>query len=312
MRNARRIRLTAFGGLIAPALLCCGLAAAHVDGTPQVRAAGGMPLLFVAQGYQVLAYAQRARYPSPLYGIEHGVVSPNGIATDASQNLYVTNANQTVAVYPRGKVNPIKTYYAGLTSPGCIAIGPDGSLYVCNAVASSGQPAGVIVYPPGHMQPTKTLSYSPFEYLEGVAVDAASNVYVSGYGSKSGVIEFPAGSLVAKDLGLAVNGPVGIAVAANGALVVSDFSSEYRSGEVKVFPPGSTKASLIFGRTGSAAQICFSSDGHELFVGDQGNNVVEAYRYPSGALVNIFSRGIATPNAVAADPPAPPGAPFMR
>lgn len=101
-----------------------------------------------------------------------------------------------------------------------------------------------------------------------------------------------------------------MAVAGDGALVVSDYSGH--SGEVKVFPPGTTVPSHVFGRTGSPALIAFSTDGTVLFVADGDTNVVEGYRYPRGGLIKIFAGGMLGPIAVAASPPAPLGPPFSR
>jgi hypothetical protein len=316
MRSARWSRLAARILFVALTLGSSGLmleprAGGATTSRGATAASHRRPLLYVSQqnAYEVLIYDENVRHGLPVGKITNGIVLAYGIATDAAENLYVANANATVTMYPRGKRSPSRTYYRGANSASSLAVGNDGTLYA--GEIGSSQDSRIVVYPPGSLKPSRVLRV-PSLYIKAIAVDAANDIYAAGYFSKSDVVEIPAGSNVATSLGLAVNEPAGLAVAADGALVVSDYATPYRSPEVAVFPPGSTTPSRTFGKTGCPGQIAFSSNGEVLFVADPCTNVAEGYRYADGALVKIFASGMLGPYGVAVSPPAPAGLPFMR
>jgi DNA-binding beta-propeller fold protein YncE len=77
-----------------------------------------------------------------------GVNSPNGLAFDASGNLYVTNGNNTISeVTPGGIVSTFVDSNQGLNYPFALAFDASGNLYVANAgnnTISEVTPGGVV------------------------------------------------------------------------------------------------------------------------------------------------------------------------
>jgi sugar lactone lactonase YvrE len=96
------------------------------------------------------------------------------VAIDSSGLLYVANfSDNSVAVYPPGKIHPARKITNGITSPYALAIDPSDNLYVANINANS-----VTVYAPGASSPTKTITdgiHSP----RSLVFDHSGNLYVA-------------------------------------------------------------------------------------------------------------------------------------
>lgn len=131
----------------------------------------GFPLaLLVARNHLYIAYGSIKSGPNPhgtivVYPlgsyvpsdtIKQGLDRPDGLAIDASGNLYVANLNgQNVAVYRAGGTAPFRTITSGVHFPRALAIGPEGNLYVSNLYANT-----VTVYKPGQQSPFLTIAQS--------------------------------------------------------------------------------------------------------------------------------------------------------
>jgi sugar lactone lactonase YvrE len=189
---------------------------------------------------------------------QYQFLHPQGLAVDQWDNVYVADTGHSVIVEipsdtKLGGATPLFQYPGAptFTTPVAVAIGPvigpsgqnwPGYIFV----ADSGNPAGEIVrIPPGggDLQPTTTTTggTSALSVLaslplfggqgiatpNGVAVDAAGNVYVSD-GTGNAVWEAPAVStsnpftLSFTGLNGALNAPAGLALDASGNLYVAD------------------------------------------------------------------------------------------
>ena len=116
------------------------------------------PLLYVAgfSAQAVFVYAQSAKSPaSPLYKITNGISDPNGLATDTSGNLYVTNElSNAVTIYAPGSQSPTETITTGVNIPFAVAVDSVGDLFVANDPA--GQSPYINEYLDGQTYPTYT------------------------------------------------------------------------------------------------------------------------------------------------------------
>jgi sugar lactone lactonase YvrE len=211
--------------------------------------------------------------------------TPIGIATDGAGNLYVADYGgsvirkvtaagvvTTLAGAPRANGIVDGTGPAArFSSPRGVAATPGGTVYVADTFNNTIRqitPAGVVttlagsaIAPPGALNGTG--STARFNGPEGVAVDAAGNVYVADSGNHlirkitpGGVVTTPAGfpGVPGSADGLAgtarFNTPLGIAVDGNGDLFVADgLNSTIRA----VTPAG--VVTTLAGTAGSAGSV---------------------------------------------------------
>ena len=171
------------------------------------------------------------------------VSGPQGLAVDAVGNVYVADAgnHRVVQISPYGElgVAPMLAYTGAQTliSPVAVAVDAAGNIYVADA----GNSAGIIKIAPGggDLQTSGTGSvpsatsligfgYSTLSTPDGIAVDAAGNLYVSD-STGDQVYEIPSGSGPGSQvftLGFTgLNSPGGLALDANGNLYVANTNS---------------------------------------------------------------------------------------
>jgi sugar lactone lactonase YvrE len=173
----------------------------------------------------------------PLRVITTGINYPTFCATDASGNLWVSNAGlPDVAEYLKGSTKPYATITTGLTWPQGIAFDHAGNLYVANFEPY--KIANVQVYAPGGASPSRTITngvMSPY----GIAVDAHDTLYVTNAYSPSSIEEYRSGQskpyrTITDKLFL----PLGVVVGKNGWLYVAN-EGETSEMAVLEFPPHS-------------------------------------------------------------------------
>src|SRR5277367_719815 len=176
---------------------------------PVVGAAAGTKdtTIFVSDLFNVTAYPAGGKGAVAPIAVTTDMVSPSGIATDASGRIYVTNGlTNTVTVYAanaNGNVPPIAVIGGSntrLANPTAIALDAGGKIYVLNSAEfpkaattlysnTAEFPTGnITVYPPlatgtgilneapvATIGGSKTLIDDP----AGVAVDSDGNLYVA-------------------------------------------------------------------------------------------------------------------------------------
>jgi sugar lactone lactonase YvrE len=168
----------------------------------------------------------------PQYAFNH----PQGLAVDASNNVYVADTGNGVVVeipsnIALGGAVPLLNYYGApkFSKPVAIAVDSQGNIYVADNQAAGGV---IIELPPGggdlvNLPGTQFQNKlgSGLGSPNGVAVDAAGNVYASD-GARNVVIEIPSASgpgsapFALNFPGLSA--PAGLALDANGNLYVAD------------------------------------------------------------------------------------------
>jgi sugar lactone lactonase YvrE len=105
-----------------------------------------------------------------------GFVQPNGLTTDAADNVYVADQYTVRKITPDAIVTTVVNGAFGSSTPRGVAVTGDGTIYV--AFSSDGI---FKVSPDGQAQ--RLFRYD-FDWPWGAAVDSAGNVYISDIGSR--------------------------------------------------------------------------------------------------------------------------------
>jgi len=144
-----------------------------------------------------------------------------GLAVDASGNVYVCNFNSTTVFKYTAGAGTAASFITGLTSPTGIVFDLSGNCYVLSS-------AGVIKkYPStGGATPTSSFTLSSPGTTYGLAIDASNNLYITSInGSTYQVYKFNTTSNTQSTFiasGGALNQPAGVAVDAAGNVYVSN------------------------------------------------------------------------------------------
>jgi hypothetical protein len=186
----------------------------------------------------VIAIYDLERFGTPKIGqITKGGTDPGGFSIDAEGALYVANYNGepggTVTIYPAGATSPSLTISDGLSEPIDTAVDTNGDLYVANR----GSVPSIVVYPPGQITPSATITSNLIREPNALAFDANRDLYFSD--DEAGISEIPYGSQQPVSLNLqGLSRPSGLALdPTNGNLIVSDVTHD----QVFVYAPGDPK-----------------------------------------------------------------------
>jgi hypothetical protein len=229
------------------------------------------------------------------------LVSPQGMVTDPSRNLYVVDGGASGAsaiyMYSPGTHTPSKTFSDPGMFPVQDAIGADGTLYVANMYTASFGPGNVVAYAPGATSPTKTFTDSNFDQVEGVAVDRRGNIFVSYNVSPSStgtVAVFLRGSKKATETGIKVppNGSsseAGVLTLDINANLLLGYGAD--SGGVAIYSSSAPYAQQgTFNLNGHTQGLAFNRDGKTLYSADYQLSQGEVYSYdPSTYSVSLIN-----------------------
>ncbi|MBV8530358.1 MAG: hypothetical protein JO104_03500, partial [Candidatus Eremiobacteraeota bacterium] len=190
-----------------------------------------------------------------------GVVQPDGIFVDAHGTLYVTNGSESgyrgVEAFKRGAHKPFRVY-VGATCAFDVIAADDGTVYIADACSGSSTAGRVLVYPPGHSKPSRSVYPDGPPYC--LTLDAQNNLYV-GYNNSytywGQVQRFRPGA--SRGVNLIPKNTVffltDIALDSHGALLVTDG----RSGAIDVFTGKDQPPSRVI-KTGQGHPFMFSFD----------------------------------------------------
>jgi len=155
-----------------------------------------------------------------------GLSSPQGLAVDVENNLYVANSggdnNGSIRVYARGSTTPFETLIDG-NFPNDVAVDSKGTVYVSNQLGTTRGRAGVVVYPKGRTMSKNILTDSSIRQNFHVAVGRNHDIYTS-YLGINGFYEvgvFPRASMPLRKLNIAfLHSVAAIRVEADNVVVV--------------------------------------------------------------------------------------------
>jgi sugar lactone lactonase YvrE len=206
---------------------------------------------------------------------------PTGLATDARNNLYVTNLyGGSTTVYAFGQTQPSET----LTDPGgwpdAVAVGANGAIYVAD------EDGAVYVYPAGSTASTFSLSNANVTSADAVAVDRANDVYVAGFNRVGGaeVVEYAKASGAGVNLQLkGLQGPAGIALDRRQRIVLADLLMP----GINVFKHGATAPYRVFAQSEYPNRLAFNRTKSRVFV-PMTSSDVNIYDYNSGTLISTL------------------------
>lgn len=267
------------------------------ESVPAKNAKHAKPLLYVAaQAAQaVFVYDQSEKSPAqPLYKITNGISFPNGLATDRSGNLYVTNDNSnTVTIYTPGSKSPNGTITSGVNTPFAIAVDSNGNIFVSNDPSGGSQNAYISEYLAGQTSPSYT--WSPPQsraVITGVAllnsgpsgesIEASYYTFDSQGNPHGDVMQCYSGNPSCSNDGYSFGRTGGIAVASSQALdlLVADQSA-----------PGiwnlSASSTKLFSTSYDPWFMAFNPSHSRLFVSNGGAEVIE-YAYPRMKVKKTF------------------------
>lgn len=269
--------------------------------SPAVRATAAK--LYVADNYtdSISIYNGNLKGGAPIGTITTSVSGPEGLAVDASGNLYVSNAyNSTVTVYQPGKTSPSTTYSTDLTFPVAVAVDTNGTVYVANATGFSFAPGSIVEYPKGSTTPSLTISDTNFQVVTSLGLDASNNLYVTYMNpSETGQInKYAPGQTSGTNLNISLGYSGGIVIDNKNQLIVTDQSLP----AIEIFPAGQTKPSKTFGTTNATVALAFNHPAKKLYAADVSANEVDVYTYPATSLFTTFTNGIESPMGVALSP----------
>jgi hypothetical protein len=175
----------------------------------------------------------------PVMTIKGGLDDPDWLWYDPQGDLYVSSIrSNTVQEYARGATSPTFTYTTPTSDTHGIVTDAQGNVYIATAAAQ------IIEFPHRRNSPIAMCSIgaSGANGAEGVAIDAAGDVFVSIAGSSSAagsLFEFP-GSLAGCSrvrLPVYMGGGGGLAIDAKQRLVAID-----QQGAIDIIPPPYQKA----------------------------------------------------------------------
>jgi hypothetical protein len=252
-------------------------------------------------------YALNGKNQAPVGQLTSGLVSPQGIVVDPLHRVWVANTNAfNVEAFKRGATTPFTTLKDPNYYPISLAIDGHGTVFAANAVSTTGPPGNVTFWKKGHTSPSGTLTFSNFNTVTNIGVDASNNIYVS-FVPKSGppaVVEFPAGSKTGQQVNIqdATLGDITFDKSKNLVMetlsnVLGVWAPPYTSGPTRTIPAFGNEPT--FNRNESKVYIAYANNSTPM---------IEGYNYLTGTLVDTITNGwtsTAIPYGVAIDPPAP-------
>ncbi|HEV3092133.1 MAG TPA: hypothetical protein VGX91_11910 [Candidatus Cybelea sp.] len=316
--GARAAALLAVVSLAASPLGGCSAASA----LPSARAVGsqvpamGSPaqnvepdtkkqLLFVSDNAndKVFVYnaASKTQNPPPLRTITAGIKGPNGITTDKSGNLYVTNfLSDTVTIYAPNASTPKTTISNGLSGPFDVKVDGFGNIYVANDPLSG--TAFIEEYAQGSSTPTNTWSVpSAGMVVTGIALlnptlQNETSIYATEFvqNSSTGAV---GGMLTCYPNGSTCSQVGGVTFGQTGGVAVEESPGEKKPFEylavdqyvpgVDILSPGQSSGQIVTG--GTPEFVALDAKANQLFVADRFYGRVVEYSFPGGKQLNAFT-----------------------
>ncbi len=222
--------------------------------------------------------------------------SPEGIAVDATGNVYVADTFHSAVkqIQAYGGYRTVTALGSGFDAPPGVAVDSAGNVYVADA----GNNAVEQILAAGGYTTVNTLGGTfNFNGPFGVAVDSAGNVFVADTGN-SAVEEILAagGYTVVKTIGSGFSYPTGVAVDAADNVYVADNANN--AVKQVLAAGGYTTVNTLGSGFNTPYGVAVDAAGN-VFVADTGNNAIK--EIASGGAVTTVAGGFEFPYGVAVD-----------
>jgi len=226
-----------------------------------------------------------------------GFTSPNGVAVDATGNVFVADSSKTAVneIVAAGGYTTVNTVGSGFSQPAGVALDGSGNLFV----ADSGNSTVKEIAAAGGYTTVTTLG-SGFSQPAGVALDGGGNVFIADAGNNA-VYEILAagGYTTVNSLGSGFKNPTGVAVDGSGNVFVADSGN---SAVKEILAVGNYTTINTLG-SGFAKPVGVAVDASgSVYVADATGNAV--YEIPAAGgytTVSTLGSGFKTPSDVALD-----------
>jgi len=230
--------------------------------------------------------------PGPVIGLTGAVNQPNGVAVDASGNVYIADTrNNAIREWSASTGQVITLLSTGPNSPSGVAVDGSGNVYFTDAGA-----AVVKEWSAGTGQVT-TLVSSGLNTPWGLAVDSLGNVYIADSGNNA-IKEWNAstGQVIAV-VSSAMSSPYGVAVDAFGNVYFTDAGSS----AIKEWNASTGQVTALVS-SGLSSPYGVAVDGSgNVYIADVYNGAIKQWSAATGQVTTLNSSELIGPSAVAVD-----------
>jgi hypothetical protein len=179
--------------------------------------------------------------------ITDGLMSPTGLALDASGKLYVANSPNsnpsTVSVFDTAHGNAVLPAIATGRNPQGVTVDASGKLYVANYLGDDSLTGSISVFDTVKGVALPEITGGGISYPLGVAVDASGKLYVANATASVSVFDTAHGNAVLPMItGGGLSGDSGVAIDARGKLYVTN--ADPFPGQVLIFDTANGNAVL--------------------------------------------------------------------
>lgn len=247
--------------------------------------------------------------PGSATALGSGFTSPEGVAVDASGNVFVADAGaNTVDEYAAGSSTSVPIG-SGLSKPMGVAIDSQGDVFVAdsgnNRIVEVPLLSGALSNSAQMVVASGSIAGSDLNAPAGVATDAAGNLYIADSGNSRIVFVPNDGSLevgAAYTVGSGFSSPLAVTADASGDLYVADSGN----GKVDkiVWPLGAGQVEVVAANLEQPSALALDASG-SLYVVNEGSSSVLRIPNEGGTLVQNdaigVGAGIAAPSGMAID-----------
>jgi hypothetical protein len=241
--------------------------------------------------------------------------NPQGLTTDAAQNLYVANLGlSNIIVYAKPYTSIKSTLYDAGENTEDVAVDKTGLVGVTNYLTSSLMPGSVSFFAKNATQPCNTVDDPKWIYFYNDAFDASGNLFIDGrtaagttlVGEVSGGCK--ARSITTLSVGNTISFPGGVQVF-HGNILIGDVSKQ----AIYTYAPpsggslGSPTVVTMLAHAELPVTFAIEENGRHVRTADAAADTLYAalYTYPDGAYVSKLADHLWAV-AVAVYPPARP------
>jgi hypothetical protein len=240
---------------------------------------------------------------------------PQGLATDAAQNLYVANLGlSNVIVYAKPYTSIKSTLNDAGENTEDVAVDKTGLVGVTNYLTSALAPGSVSFFAKGSTQPCSTVKDPNWVYFFNDAFDASGNLFIDGLTASGATLvgEVSGGcgatAITTLSVGNTISWPGGVQVS-DGNILIGDVNKQ----AIYTYAPpsggslGSPTAITTLAGAVSPVTFAIEANGKHVRTADAAANTLYAalYTYPEGAYVSKLADHLWAV-AVAVYPPARP------